>query len=274
MKKVLIGLFGIGVTLPLVAASTVSAESSLIVMTSLPEGAEVSDYVQVDLPLLEAESLQVALDGEALFSSEEDFKGVWKPRKLGEQTLVYTAGDVTITRTVDVVKLVKYDVTATIVGDGVVAGLDAYMSDSEVTLTATPSEGYTFFGWSTTPVVMNTTYSFTMPEDAVALTAYFVPTVALNNYIADNKLMSKDEAKQELLDDDEVFTEDEMKELALGAPVIKVKDGVATVSIQVQKASELNGEWEVVENGEVSIEITPNPGEKAGFYKFVVPNQQ
>ena len=274
MKKVLIGLFVTGLTLPLVAASTVSAESSPIVMTSLPEGAEVSDYVQVDLPLLEAESLQVALDGEALFSSEEDFKGVWKPRKLGEQTLVYTAGDVTITRTVDVVKLVKYDVTATIIGDGAVAGLNAYMSDSVVTLTATPDEGYVFCGWSTTPVIMDATYSFTMPENAVALTAYFVPAVALNNYIADNKLMSKDEAKQELLDDDEVFTEEEMKALALGAPVIKVKDGVATVSIQVQKASELNGEWEVVENGEVSVEITPKAGEKAGFYKFVVPNQQ
>jgi hypothetical protein len=42
----------------------------------------------------------------------------------------------------------------------------------------------------------------------------------------------------------------------------------------VQKASELNGEWEVVEDGEVSVEVTPKAGEKAGFYKFVVPNEQ
>ena len=226
---------------------------------------------------------------------------------------------------------VKYDVTATVVGEGVVTGAGSYESGEAVILTATPSEGYLFCGWSTTPVVMDATYSFTMPEAAVSVTAYFAPVAALNayvngqgfvsadavnakiqayveennlktpeeveaaidahvaenglltpaeanqqtqDYIAKNSLMSKDEAKQELLDDDEVFTEDEMKALALGAPVIKVKDGVATVSIQVQKASELNGEWEVVEDGEVSVEITPKAGEKAGFYKFVVPNKQ
>ena len=27
-------------------------------------------------------------------------------------------------------------------------------------------------------------------------------------------------------------------------------------------------------DGEVSVEITPKAGEKAGFYKFVVPNNQ
>ena len=168
----------------------------------------------------------------------------------------------------------SFAVTVDVVGNGTITGMGDYAADETVTLTATPNEGYVFCGWSATPVMMDTTYSFTMPEDAVALTAYFVPAVALNNYIADNKLMSKDEAKQELLDDDEVFTEDEMKALALGAPVIKVKDGVATVSIQVQNASELDGEWEVAEDGEVSVEITPKAGEKAGFYKFVVPKQQ
>ena len=76
------------------------------------------------------------------------------------------------------------------------------------------------------------------------------------------------------MDADEVFTKDEMKEMALGRPVIQVKNGVITVSIQVQKASELNGEWEVVEDGEVLVEITPKAGEKAGFYKFVVPDEQ
>lgn len=76
------------------------------------------------------------------------------------------------------------------------------------------------------------------------------------------------------MDADEVFTADEMKEMALGTPVIQVKDGVITVSIQVQKASELNGEWEAVEDGELSVEIAPKADEKAGFYKFVVPNNQ
>ena len=61
-----------------------------------------------------------------------------------------------------------------------------------------------------------------------------------------------------------------VKALALGAPVIQVKNGKATVSIQVQQASELDGEWEVVEDGEVSVDVVPKAGEKAAFYKFVV----
>ncbi len=292
MKKVLTVLFLVGATFPLMAALNVAAESGPIMMTSLPEGVEVSEYVQVDLPLLGAETVQLTLDGQALFSSEENLKTVWKPRALGEHTLVYTAGEKTITRTVKVVDLVKYAVTATIVGEGVVAGLDDYMSDTEVTLTATPNDGAVFCGWDVASATTDT-YTFTMPEEAVEVTAYFASATALDkyvareklltpaqanqqtqDYIADNNLMSKDEAKQELLEADEVFTADEMKALALGAPVIQVKNGKATVSIQVKQASKLDGEWEVVEAGEVSVEITPKANEKAAFYKFVVPNEQ
>ena len=292
MKKLLTVLFLVGATFPLMAALNVTAESGPIMMTSLPEGAEVSEYVQVDLPLLGAEVLQLSLNDEVLFSSTEDLTTVWKPRASGEYTLVYTAGEKTITRTVKVVDLVKYAVTATIVGEGAVAGLDDYMSDTEVTLTATPNEGAVFCGWDVASATTDT-HTFTMPEEAVEVTAYFASATALDKYVAreklltpaqanqqtqdyvtNNNLMSKDEAKQELLDTDEVFTADEMKALALGAPVIQVKDGKAIVSIQVQQASELDGEWEVVEDGEVSVEITPKAGEKAGFYKFVVPNAQ
>ena len=295
-----------------------------------------------------------------------------------EQTITFvsdgTVGSIINPQVYTVVETaVKFDVAANVIGDGTVTGAGAYEAGETVVLTATPAEGYVFCGWSTTPVSMEATHSFTMPEEAVTLTAYFAPAAALNNYIAgqgfvsadeveakiqeyiadnnlktpeeveaaieahiasnglltpaqanqqtqdyivanklkseqevavaiaqaieeyvssnglltpaeaeqlvkdyiaDNKLMSKDEAKQELLDADEVFTADEMKALVLGAPVIQVKDGKATVSIQVQRASELDGEWEVVEDGEVSVEITPKAGEKAAFYKFVVPNEQ
>lgn len=271
--RTLLGIATIMVATLLQAVTGTYAESEAITMTSLPEGAEVSEYVQVDLPLLGAETVQLTLDGEALFSSEENLKTVWKPRALGEHTLVYTAGEKTITRAVKVVDLVKYAVTATIVGEGAVAGLDDYMSDTEVTLTATPNEGSVFCGWDVASTTTDT-HTFTMPEEAVKITAYFASGTALEKYVTKTNLMSKDEAKQELLDADEVFTADEMKSLALGAPAIQVKNGKATVSIQVKRASELDGEWEVIEDGEVSVEITPKAGEKAGFYKFVVPDEQ
>ena len=172
------------------------------------------------------------------------------------------------------IKKNKTSVIVTTIGEGSVTGAGEYFEGEAVTLTATADEDSVFCGWDVKDATMASTYTFTMPAEALEITAYFAPRVSVESYVSGNGLMSKDDAKQELLDDDEVFTEDEMKALALGAPVIKVKDGVATVSIQVQKASELNGEWEVVENGEVSVEITPKAGEKAGFYKFVVPNQQ
>ena len=170
-------------------------------------------------------------------------------------------------------KVSKFPVEVAVNGEGSVTGAGAYAPGDSVTLTATPNEGFVFCGWSE-PSAKSATYSFTMPEKAVSLTAYFAPKAAVTAYVAMNNLMSKDEAVQEALDADEVFTADEMKALALGAPVIQVKDGKVTVSIQVQQASELDGEWEVVEDGEVSVEITPKASEKAGFYKFVVPNQQ
>ena len=296
------------------------------------------------------------VNGTIDFKSDTEIGLLWEPQVY---TVVETA--------------VKFDVAANVFGDGTVTGAGAYEAGETVTLVATPAEGYVFCGWGATPVSMEATHSFTMPEEAVSVTAYFAPAAALNNYvagqglvsadevdakiqahiaennlktpeeveaaieahvasnglltpaqanqqtqdyivanklkseqevaaaiaqaieeyvssnglltpeeaeqlvndyIADNNLMSKDEAKQELLDADEVFTADEMKALAFGAPVIQVKNGKATVSIQVKRASELDGEWEVVENGEVSVEITPKAGEKAGFYKFVVSDEQ
>ena len=170
------------------------------------------------------------------------------------------------------IKKNKTSVIVTTIGEGSVTGAGEYFEGEAVTLTATADEDSVFCGWDVKDATMASTYTFTMPAEALEITAYFAPRVSVESYVSGNGLMSKDDAKQELLDDDEVFTEDEIKELALGVPVIKVKDGVATVSIQVQKASELDGEWEVVENGDLELDIPAD--EKAAFYKFVVPNQQ
>ena len=107
MKKLLMLL------LPLlsgIALGLTLVESEPITMTSLPEGANVSGDVQLDLPLLDGEMLQLTLDGEEVLSDTEDFKGVWQPQKLGPQTLVYTTGNTTIERTINVTGF-SYDTT-------------------------------------------------------------------------------------------------------------------------------------------------------------------
>ena len=304
-----------------------------------------------------------------------------------EQTITFvsdgTVGSIINPQVYTVVETaVKFDVVANVIGDGTVTGAGAYEAGETVTLMATPAEGSVFCGWSTTPVSMEATHSFTMPEEAVTLTAYFAPVAALNNYvagqgfvsadevdakiqayiaennlktpeeveaaieahvasnglltptqanqqtqdyivanklkseqevavaiaqaieeyvssnglltpaeaeqlvedyIADNNLMSKDEAKQELLDADEVFTADEMKEMAFDTPVVEVKDDVIEIAISLQTAESLDA-WQAMalqgaaleidaQKGQVRVKV-PKGDKKAAFYKFVVPNEQ
>ena len=223
---------------------------------------------------------------------------------------------------------VKFDVAVNVIGDGSVTGAGTYEAGETITLKATPADGFVFCGWGATPISMATTYTFTMPEEAMIITVYFAPATALNAYvrdhgfifadeveakikahiaehnlktpeevevaieayvasnglltpaqadqqtqkfIADNNLISKEEAKQALLDANEVFTADEMKSLALGSPVIEVKNGKAKVGITLNKAATLNGEWQKVKD--IEVEVTPDENENAAFYRFVVPER-
>ncbi|MBQ9694517.1 MAG: hypothetical protein IJV69_07165, partial [Kiritimatiellae bacterium] len=197
---------------------------------------------------------------------------------------------------------VKYPVVVKVIGEGSVAGEASYAAGEEVVLTATADEGNLFCGWSTTPVTMTAAYTFTMPEEAVTLTAYFAPADAveayvsgkelvtadevdakIQDYIVVNQLMSKDAAKQALLAADEVFTADEMKEMAFGAPVMEVKDDVIEIAISLQTAETLNA-WEALAlqgatleidatKGQVRVKV-PKGNKSAAFYKFVVPTEQ
>ena len=111
MKKLVILLISIVSGFSLHAVPTLArAASESITMTSLPEGSYVSGDVQLDLPLLDGEMLQLTLDGEEVLSGTEDFVGLWQPQKLGKQTLVYTAGNTTLERTVNVTGF-SYDTT-------------------------------------------------------------------------------------------------------------------------------------------------------------------
>jgi len=77
----------------------------------------------------------------------------------------------------------NYTVTAQVnpVGSGTVTGAGVYAYGSQVTLTATPNEGYSFVSWTNAQnetVSTQPEYSFTMPAENITLTANF----SANNY--------------------------------------------------------------------------------------------
>ncbi len=171
-----------------------------------------------------------------------------------------------------------FAVRATVVGDGQVAGTGKYEAGAEVTLTAVPGEGSVFCGWSV-PSVKSATYTFTMPNEPVEVIAYFADATVLEKYITANDLISKDEAKQALLDAGEIITSEQLQVMAMEAPVIAVENGVAKVGVSLKRAESLDGEWEQVEvdaaeiSDDGAISVSVPAGEKASFYKFVVPEK-
>jgi hypothetical protein len=151
----------------------------------------------------------------------------------------------------------RYDVKVNVVGSGSVVGAGRYAVGDIVTLTAVAGDGAVFCGWDA-PAAKFATYTFTMPAETMEVCAYFADAATFETYVKTNELL----------------TREDLQKLALSTPIIEVKEGVATVRVQIMKASTLNGEWEVVEDGEVSVEIELEANEKASFYKFVVPNEQ
>lgn len=76
------------------------------------------------------------------------------------------------------VERINFDVTATVSDEemGSVTGGGSYTVGTEVTVVATPANGYRFMGWfknGTTYVSGNTSYTFTMPNENVSLVASF-----------------------------------------------------------------------------------------------------
>ena len=168
-----------------------------------------------------------------------------------------------------------YEVKVNCKGDGTVSGVGFYQSGASIVLTATPDEGVTFCGWAGFKKTAETTISFVMPEEDVVLSAYFAKSSALDAYLSTHEDSGGDADDLDSLVEAEIakrdlHTADEMKEMVVDTPVIEAKNGVVTIRLQVKDGTAN----EVMDGGEVSVEITPKAGEKAGFYKFVVPNEQ
>lgn len=182
----------------------------------------------------------------------------------------------------------------------------------EVSVTAEAKEGYTFLGWSSDMEGVEgteATLTFTMPERDVILVPNFFPKALIQGMVSSvleddvlqqmidarieakvdgDNLLTKEQAAEktsvairEKVANRELITSESLQELALGTPVIEVAEGKAKVGIELQKASELgSGTWQKVKGEEVSIaedgtlQVKVPAGEKAAFYKFVVPLKQ
>jgi uncharacterized repeat protein (TIGR02543 family) len=169
-----------------------------------------------------------------------------------------------------------YCVKATTVGEGVVGGIGRYEPGAEVTLTITPNEEYTFSGWTdasdASTIIPTETYTFTMPEGDVNVTAHLIWTIHANAYITARNLITRADAKQALLDENEICTLDDFKTSAPGAPLVKVEttDSGAkkvTVKINVKKATDLQGEWTDAGSKEISIQMKNTSN--ASYYKVI-----
>ena len=86
-----------------VRAGVMPGASQIVEMTILPNGADVTKSVLVQCPLLGAESVSATIDGTILLSATNDVEFLWQPQKRGLNKLVYTAGELSLTTTVNVV---------------------------------------------------------------------------------------------------------------------------------------------------------------------------
>lgn len=177
-----------------------------------------------------------------------------------------------------------FPLTVTAVGAGEVTGNgSAYNAGESVTVTARPAEGWVFCGWNTDPVSAEATCTLPMPAKALTLTAYFAPAQAIAQHVAVNGLLTRDAAKQALLETKELFTADALKAMAFGSPLFEVEAGDVSIGIALQTASGELETWEPVSLESASVTVDseketlilklPTPDHGAAFYKFVVPDQ-
>ena len=155
----------------------------------------------------------------------------------------------------------------------------SYQPGQTVTLTAKAANGYVFLGWSGEGFKADGATA-TFPSDAVAeITAHFVTQAVAETLEAVGVGPGgADTSLEEAIANGDVITKEQLQEMALGAPLIEVRDGKVAVGITLMQSDTLApGAWKPVKPGSVSIEadgtlraLLDAEGDTR-FYKFVVP---
>lgn len=160
-------------------------------------------------------------------------------------------------------------VTVETVGEGSVSGGGAVPGGTEVTLTASPAEGYVFSHWSGDATGTDNPLTV-KAEGAMSVVAHFVPQTVVEAQV------------NAAIEAGGYVTKEQVKDLSFGAPIIDVEGDSVKVGIRLQSASSLSGEptWETVKpdaaetdaEGVISVTL-PREG-NAAFYRFLSPEPE
>lgn len=199
---------------------------------------------------------------------------------IGQTTLAYTVAENTtgVTRTGmiliagvphTVTQSAGAVVTVETVGEGSVSGGGTVPDGTEVTLTATPAEGYVFSHWTGDATGTANPLTFTA-EGAMSVVAHFVPQAAVDAQV------------EAAIEAGGYVTKEQVKDLSFGAPIIDVEGDSVKVGIRLQSASSLSGEptWETVKpdaaetDAEGVISVTLPQEGNAAFYRFLSPEPE
>lgn len=199
---------------------------------------------------------------------------------IGQTTLAYTVAENTtgVTRTGmiliagvphTVTQSAGAVVTVETVGEGSVSGGGTVPDGTEVTLTATPAEGYVFSHWTGDATGTANPLTFTA-EGAMSVVAHFVPQAAVDAQV------------EAAIEAGGYVTKEQVKDLSFGAPIIDVEGDSVKVGIRLQSASSLSGNptWETVKpdaaetDAEGVISVTLTQEGNAAFYRFLSPEPE
>lgn len=154
---------------------------------------------------------------------------------------------------------------------GTTSGSGGYNPNDTATITANADIGYTFSHWTGDAVGSENPLLLNIDSDKEVY-AHFIPNTAA--------VALRSTAVSDIIENPEdynLYSQDQLQDLALGAPVIS-KDAVTgkvTIGINVKESSDLEGEWTEIdlENSDVSIynnqiEINMDANSDKKFFRF------